>query len=297
VIIVSTSDERFVPHFATMLHSAWFHNREAEFYLLDCGITPETLETLAAFATKLGIRLTIEKIDVEPMRDFPTRSTQSAAAYGRLMMASVLPDTCERAIYLDADCIVTSDLSQLWAIDVSQHLIAGVRDNPARRYEIRKGGLRHHTDYVNSGVMLVNLRAWREEDFVETTLSYIRGHSVLAHLDQTAINAIATGRIRIISEAWNFMLGHMSSTRNPPIRPCIVHYAGPCRPWLHCDAMFAAIYLHHRNSTPYPIKSPTLRYRSRFRVALNLIFLQKKYRRRLVLARYYHRTFTVPFLK
>jgi len=297
VIIVSTSDEHFVPHFATMLHSAWYHNREAEFYLLDCGIAPETLETLTAFALKLGIRLTIAKIDISPILDLPTGPAQSVAVYGRLMIASVLPNTCERAIYLDADCIVTSDLSQLWTVDISKHLIAGVKDDPARRFEIRKHGLRGHPDYVNSGVMLVNLGAWREKKFVETTLSYIRGHSVLAHVDQTAINAIAEGRIKIISEAWNFMFGHMSSTRNPPIRPRIVHYAGPCRPWLHSDAMFASIYLHHRNLTPYPIESPTLRYRSRFRVALNLIFLQKKYRRRLVLSRYYHRTFATPFLK
>ena len=33
-----------------MLHSAWFHNRQAEFYLLDCGMTAATVDTLTAYA-------------------------------------------------------------------------------------------------------------------------------------------------------------------------------------------------------------------------------------------------------
>lgn len=297
MIIVSAADERFVPHFATMLHSAWFHNRMAEFYLLDCGIEPETRETLSAFAAVHDIRLTIAQADMARLRDLPTRPGEGAAAYARLLIADILPVSCERAIYLDSDCVVTSDLSELWEIDISNCLIAAVEDGSARKFEIRKHGLQGHADYVNSGVMLINLRSWREEKAAQSILAHIRRNPLLAHLDQTAINAVAAGRIETISDSWNFMHSHLSSMRDPPPRPCVIHYAGPCRPWLHSDAMFAPVYLFHRNSTPYPIEAPTKRYRSRFRIAVNLILLRRKYRRRQILSRHYHRIFTIPHLK
>jgi lipopolysaccharide biosynthesis glycosyltransferase len=264
--------------------------------LLDCGITPETLETLAAFATKLGIRLTIEKIDVTPFLDLQTTPAWSIAVYARLLIGSVLPDTCERAIYLDADCIVTSDLSQLWATDISKQLIAGVRDDSALVNERQYSGHCNLTSYVNAGVMLINLRAWRDNSFADTVIAYVRSHD-LRYGEQTAINVIASGRIEIISEVWNFMLHKVDTEGYSPTIPRIIHCTGLRKPWLHRDAMFVPIYLHHRNSTPYPTKAPVTIYPSRFHFVLSLLLLRRKYWRRLISSRRYDRKFTVPYLK
>jgi lipopolysaccharide biosynthesis glycosyltransferase len=300
VIIVSASDENFVPHFATMLHSAWFHNRAAEFYLLDCGIAAQTLETLEAFATKLGMRLTIAEIDTAVFSDLPTTTAWSVAVYARLMIAKLLPDASERAIYLDADCIVTCDLSRLWTTDVSSHLIAGVRDDSALENEHRygvtdkfSGGL---TEYVNAGVLLINLRAWREKNFGETVIDYVRRHD-LRYGEQTAINIAASGRIKILSENWNFMLHKWQFAYNAAIKPSIIHYTGFSKPWLYRDGPFVPVYHHHRNLTPYPTTEPSTYYPSRFHFFLNLLFLRKKYWSRLLSSHRHDRAFSQPYLK
>lgn len=296
MIIVSAIDERFVPHFATMLHSAWFHNREAEFYLIDSGIAQESQETLTRFAAKLDTRLTIAKIDTELFADFPISAVWSVAVYTRLLIASILPDTYEQAIYLDADCIVTSDLSPLWETDMSSFLIAGVADNSAAANERRQCGIGNLSDYINAGVMLINLRAWREEKFADVVIAHLRGHNYL-YGEQTAINVIASGRIKTIPETWNFMLHKIDVEGYAPISPCIIHCTGFRKPWLHRDAPLAPIYLHHRNSTPYPIKDPENFYPSTRHYVLSLLALRRKYWRRLMSSRRFHRAFTIPYLK
>lgn len=297
MIIASAVDDSYVPHFATVLHSAWFHNQQAHFYLLDCGIAAPTLATLSAFADALGTSLTIVKIDPNDLLDCTMATGSSAAVYARLLLAHALPDSCRKAIYIDCDCVVLGNLSELWNIDIENNLLAAVEDDLARRIERRKNGVRNLPNYVNSGVMLVNLLAWRKEDFAEAALKHARTNSVLLHFDQTIINAVAAGRIRTISEKWNFMLNGSPEQRIPSIAPRIIHYAGPCKPWLYRDAMFEPIYLCHRNSTPYPITAPTELYRSRLRFVFNLILRRRKYRRMLALSQHCRSAFVELYLK
>jgi lipopolysaccharide biosynthesis glycosyltransferase len=297
VIIVSAADEGFVPHFATTLHSAWFHNRQAEFYLLDCGITDETKGMLSEFASKHGMRFTIVTIDTAMFQNLPiTRSDLTAATFARLKLPDIFPQTCDRVIFLDADCVVTGHLSELWEADVSDNLIAGVQDDQALKADGGDGILRDHSTYINSGVMLVNLRAWREEKFGETVLSYLSQHALRSN-EQSAINIVAAGRIKTIPEIWNLMLHTMDGRRLGSIKPRIVHCTGYMKPWLASDAPLGSIYLCHRNMTPFPINQPLPPYRSRLRTILNLIALRPKYWRRLIVPPINDRDFARPYVK
>ncbi len=296
MIIVSASDENFVPHFATMLHSAWVHNAAASFFLLDCGITDETRKTIETFANKHGIRLTILPIDTSQIADLPVGGHWTTATYARLLMPSCLPPAVEKAIYVDADCVVTDDLSALWSTDLHTDLMGGVRDEPASAAEHKNGNELDLRDYINCGVMLVNIRAWREEDFFETAIGYLRdGQPLFA--DQSLINAAAIGRTKTIPEYWNYMLHKRALQYEAPVVPRIIHFTGMRKPWKHRDTMFTAIYVFHRNFTPFPVEAPRTRYRSSFRTLLNLIFLRKKHWRLARLSRHYERTFTSPYLE
>src|SRR5436853_26353 len=133
--IVSATDERFAAHFAAMLHSAWTQHPTAEFYLLDCGIEPRTLADLTSFASTRGIRLTVIKIDLTAFRDLPTNTAWGVATYARLLLPDLLPSGIERVLYLDADCIVVSNLTALWHIDMGQAAIAAVEDGGSARLE------------------------------------------------------------------------------------------------------------------------------------------------------------------
>jgi lipopolysaccharide biosynthesis glycosyltransferase len=283
VLIVSSADERFAAHFAAMLHSAWTHHPTAEFYLLDCGIEPRTLVDLKEFATTRGIQLTFIPIDVTLFRDLPTTKALSVAAYARLLIPDLFPSSTQRVLYLDADCIVVKDLTALWCFDMGNAAIAAVHDAIGARLEREIGIEVDDQSYINSGVMLMNLAVWRRDKLAATAIAFVVRRNPRM-FDQAGINVACAGKIALLGEEWNFQL-HKPRHPKQWLEPNIIHYSSERKPWLHSDVPLAAIYLHHRGQTPFPIASPGAAHRSRLRCALNLLIGRRKYWDRLNLAR------------
>jgi lipopolysaccharide biosynthesis glycosyltransferase len=280
--IVSAADEGFAAHFAAMLHSAWTHHPTAVFYFLDCGLKPGTLADLRAFASNRGIRLNIISADATVLRDLPTTKAISAAAYARLLIPDLLPKTIERVLYLDADTIVVSDLTALWQTDMGEAAIAAVHDPGAAQIEREIGIDVDEGGYVNSGVMLMNLVVWRDEELATMAMAFAKKHS-LRSCEQPGINFACAGKITYLPEEWNFQL---IRPRRPDqwLEPSIIHYAGPKKPWIYSDVPFASIYLYYRNQTPFAIERPRP-FRSPLRKMLNLLVGNRKHWNQLIIAR------------
>jgi len=280
--IVSAADERFAAHFATMLHSAWTHHPTAQFHLLNCGIEPATLDALSAYAIRQGIRFNVITIDIALLRGLPTSQTWSVAIYARLLIPDLLPCSIERALYLDADCIVVGDLTALWQMDMGQAAIAAVGDTYGAHLEREIGIEIADDDYVNSGVLLMNLVVWRRDRLGAAAIAFIRQYHPCL-VDQTAINVACAGRIARLAQEWN-LLAHALLRSEQWREPRIIHCTTDIKPWLYRDALFASIYLYHRNKTPFPSDPPRALHRSRPRHLLNLLVGRPKYWRRLILA-------------
>jgi lipopolysaccharide biosynthesis glycosyltransferase len=272
MIIVSAADERFAPHFAAMLHSAWTHNPEAHFYLLDCGMKLQTLCKLATFASDHSIRLTTEPVDTARFHDLPTTKFFSPAIYARLLIHELLPST-ERVIYLDADTLVVSSLDPLWRTDMHGAIIAGVQDEAGDDEEFE-------TPYVNSGVLVLDLQRWRERQVSKLVIEYIRSHH-LTLPDQSAINAVCANQIVLLDDSWNY---RVSGRQRLMQCPRIIHFTGMLKPWLYSNVAFAQLYGHHRSQTPFPmLELPQIGYRPLWRRVLNLMIGRPKYWRRFLM--------------
>ena len=282
MLIVSAADERFAAHFATMLHSVWTQHPNAELCLLDCGIEPGTLADLKGFAIARGIVLAIIKIDITFLRHLPTTSQFSTACYARLLIPDLLPGSIERVLYLDSDCVVVDDLTPLWQIDMGEAAIAAVNDPIGARLEREIGIHIDEQDYINSGVLMMNLPVWRRDKLAASALAFLGTHQS-CFADQAGINVACARRTTLLSAEWNFLL-HVHQRPQQWLEPKIIHYSSAMKPWIHCDVPFAAIYLHHRNRTPFPIELPPP-YRSKLRCALNLLVGRRKYWDRLKLVR------------
>jgi lipopolysaccharide biosynthesis glycosyltransferase len=280
MIIVSAADERFVRHFAAMLHSAWTHHPDARFYLLDCGIKSTTLTILTDWAGALGARLIVVKIDTAQFVDLPTNRDWTTAIYARLLIPELLPQDIERVLYLDADCIVIADLSPLWQMNMGVAAIAGVRDHGGW-HEGLTGCARR--DYVNTGVLLMNLSVWRRDHLATSTIDLIAENNHFCCPDQTATNLVCDGHKLFLPNGWNLTLG------DPPLRLQggalrILHWTGFMKPWLYRDALFGAVYLHHRKQTPFMMAPPTRIHRSWRRRLVALLAGRPKYWRPVILA-------------
>ena len=88
----------------------------------------------------------------------------------------IIPD---KILYLDADVVANGDIKELYNIDISDYEIAGVRDY--------YGKIFFYPRYLNSGVLLMNMKKIRETNMLSKALKLCGRRKVFLP-DQTAIN-------------------------------------------------------------------------------------------------------------
>ena len=170
----------------------------------------------------------------------------------RLLIPDLVPGKLEKTLYLDCDVVVLDDLGKLWDTDFGQKSLLAAQDsiawvgNPIGGLaNYRELGIPADTKYFNSGVLLMNLRRWRERARTDQLLSHMRTHrAVMRNCDQEALNAVFFDDWGELDYRWNwqiiwrgFRVGTHCPTWTPPTaRKSIVHFTSEEKPWLPgCD--------------------------------------------------------------
>ncbi|MYM86187.1 hypothetical protein GTP91_03220 [Rugamonas sp. FT82W] len=160
----------------------------------------------------------------------------SRAAYTKLLLHRLLPDI-DKLIYLDTDTVILADLADLFAIDLGTDFLGATWT----RTQVDAGRLRLGLGqrYFNSGVMLCNLKMWRDEtvesQFVEW---YEMNRSRMKFNDQEILNGVFDGRNLEIGKRWNVAQAEVFGAM-PPIAVkvkdiAILHFNGARKYW-HAD--------------------------------------------------------------
>ena len=155
------------------------------------------------------------------------------AAYLKLLAPSLLSH--QKALYLDTDTLVVSDISKLLEIDIGDNLFAGVPDPDGAKTS--KVPMRD--TYINSGVLLMNLKALREDGFLEKTKAiYSQYEREIMWADQCLINKYAEDKKLIIGAEFNRQIFPNSMTGKDwdllyaGNETKIFHFLGPTKPWM-----------------------------------------------------------------
>lgn len=160
----------------------------------------------------------------------------------RLLCAQLLPTDIDRILYLDCDTIVRKSLEDLWQLDMTNYPIAATPDAS----EIgRRLGFSEEDVYFNSGVMLINLKYWRDHNSHKLLFDYIDAHRDEIRLpDQDPLNIIFKDNklelgvsynlqpIALYKDKYITFPWHKYGTefRTAQRKPAIIHFAG-ARPW------------------------------------------------------------------
>ena len=96
--------------------------------LLDGGIQGETKERLARSWNAPQVTIRWLQPPVAQIADLKTENHLNLVTYLRLFMPSLLPQSQERVIFLDADLLVQRDLTELWQSELGDAPIAAVND-------------------------------------------------------------------------------------------------------------------------------------------------------------------------
>jgi lipopolysaccharide biosynthesis glycosyltransferase len=181
------------------------------------------------------------------------------AAYFRMMLPSLLPDL-EKIIYIDTDTLVRQDLRELWNFDIGENYIAGVPNyygGIIQRKKYKLSGFLSTDFYINSGVMLMNLKEWRASGIEQKCLAKI-GDRDLCKIetgDQVILNFVCYPKIAFLPCKWNvteskvrshngyirrydifYSSGELSEALN---NPAVFHWTGSQKPWKYYDVPLA----------------------------------------------------------
>lgn len=107
------------------------------------------------------------------------------------LYADQIPELPGRLLYLDTDVLCRGDLSEFYHQELGSAELAGVLDYYGRWF-FRNRPL--HMDYLNSGVLLLNLSRIRETGLFSRCLERCRTENMFMP-DQSAINKLAEEKI------------------------------------------------------------------------------------------------------
>lgn len=156
----------------------------------------------------------------------------SAVYYYRAFIARLFP-MCDKAIYIDSDTVILDDIGKLYDIDLGDRVIAARQDPKVtvikefRDYVDKAVGVPHE-EYVNSGVMVMDLKKLRKMKYLSTMVELINKYEAdLVAPDQDYLNLILKDKIKFLEPDWNAepVEGEM------PKDTKIVHFNLMNKPW------------------------------------------------------------------
>ena len=266
IYLAASSDDNYAQHVGVMLQSLLRNTQTPESiccYLISCGISTENQQFLHDVANKFNAQLHIITTDESKYQNLPTLR-YGIAAYQRLLLPDYLPDNIEKVIYLDADTLVLDDIRKLWTIDLTGKPLGAVENLSPKA--CKNLGFKR-TEYFNSGMLVIDLIRWRQQNIYKRTLAFIRENlHKLRYFDQCALNYIFFGQWHKLPLRWNqqadiygvlkkYAQGCGYSTdelRQAITHPGIVHFIGEQKPWmLNCFHPFKKHYRHYLQQTPW----------------------------------------------
>ncbi|RHW23500.1 glycosyltransferase family 8 protein [Nocardioides immobilis] len=281
--VACTSNDRYLPHVATLMQSLAASNlpRAITLHLLhDDTVTPQMQGQLHEDATRLGIGLTLRQPDAALLQTLPpSGSHYPPLIWYRIFLPDLLVEV-DRVLYLDADTLVLQDLRPLWSLDLDQVLLAAVAQPAEPSHSqpaLARLGLPPDADYLNSGVLLMDLRRMREEHFsrqmIDTGQAQAEEWKDSAHFrlpDQDAFNLVCAGRWLKLHPRWNCLAslflsngledlaqGDALELGEAVASPAIVHFEGSgyAKPWNYrCVHPLRHLYRAYRRRTPWPLE-------------------------------------------
>lgn len=246
VHIVTGSDDNYVAGVMVLIASAAAHTPGLRVTVLDNGISGANRARIDALGQHLGIPIARIEIDPAHFAHLPVRRGHlTVSTYLRLLIPDLMPDE-DRVLYMDCDMVVLDDLSPLVAPDLGDAIVAAVPDPSPNMEELAQMGIARG-DYVNAGLLVMNLPVWRREGIAARCIDALSDpdHPLMSE-DQSALNLVAQTRILPLPARYNVYSDPASYTDPSlvPSDPAVIHYVVRLKPWLGKVPLGRVWWLH-----------------------------------------------------
>lgn len=235
------SDERYLPYLSVTVESIkrnMSKNFEYDVKVLCSCFSDEGKKNL----TKMQCDgLNIEAVSLEEkIKDkreqlsLRLRDYYSEAIFYRLFIPSLFPDL-NKAIYIDCDTVLNTDIAELYLTELGENIIGAVSDEsipavPEFCVYVKNYLGIEVDDYINSGVLVMNLDAFRKEKIEQKFLKILESKNPdTVAPDQDYLNVLCKGKIHYLPNVWNKQ--PKPDNLVPAEETKLIHYNMFNKPW------------------------------------------------------------------
>lgn len=280
--VVYSSSDSYSEIAGISITSLLENNRDADdvtIYVIDNDISEQNRQNLETIVERYGRTLIfLDKLNIEEISGTKINVGRwHISTFFRLFLATLLPDTVDRVMYVDCDMIIRESLRPVWEMDMAGNYAMAADDCRGERYRADIG-LKPDQLYVNNGFLLIDLKAWRENNIEQKYIEFIsRYEGDVTYMDQGVLNGVL-GAMKLVgllplkynsqTVFYDFDIEEVKKYRNPVLAyteaqvreytkdPAIVHFTSSfisgTRPWnIKNDHAFRGEYLHYKSMTPW----------------------------------------------
>jgi len=235
---------------------------QVEVLIMTTSLAPESRDSIKQAVRRFPVTIKFLEVSDSRLNGLKLDGHVSIETYLRILAADLLGDL-DKVLYLDCDLLVRHSVHPLFEVDATNvHLLAAPNLSPASgSFGSPRGvpsfsllGIAPETPTFNAGVMVLNLRRWRETRAADQIFAYLRDYRQhVLWWDQDGLNAVLYQSWAPLVGKWNFMTNHwgnftswrdslldevaFAATRGDP---AIIHYSSTEKPWMHgYDGLFA----------------------------------------------------------
>ncbi len=259
--IFFTIDDGYAPFLAVALNSAIKNanpDRKYRAIVLHQDLCETNIAKLQSLQTdNFKIELTPMKANFEALDDRMSNRLRcdyfTLTIYFRLFIPAMFPQY-DKGIYIDSDVVLTDDIAKLFDIDIGDNYIGACNDlsiadiPPLVAYTENAVGVKAK-EYINSGVLLMNLKKLRENDLEGHFLNLLSTyHFDSIAPDQDYLNAMCNGNIYYLDEAWDAM----PNDAKPQLEKThLIHYNLFSKPWCYDGVQYEKEFWEYAEDSGY----------------------------------------------
>ena len=199
--------------------------------------------------------------------------------HARLFIPLFIPDFIEYILYLDVDMIVCRDIAELFEIEIGENIVGAVLDQHVHTFSNNWGGIKNYkqlgltpnSKYFNTGLLMINCKAWREFGVTKKVIECIKHNKQYANFpDQYGLNVVLAERWKEFDPLWNYF-----SLDNEK-KPYLIHFVKrkPIYKSYNGNMLFKQLFVNYLEKTMWkgePEVSEIMRYCKKLSNVLNKV--------------------------
>lgn len=255
--IFFSTDDNYVPFMEVAIRSLIEHaskNYKYKIIVLNAGLKQENMDKVELLENEnFQIEFAnISEATKELEQELPNLYHFGLAAWYRLFIQGLFPQY-DRVLYLDCDIVVMGDISELYNMDLHGNTLGGCKDQIIPRtpefadYTRFAVGV-DANDYINSGILVMDLKKFREQQIEEKFIHIMNKYNCdIVDPDQAYINFLCKDKIEYLPISWNRPAFDIVECENPNI----IHYNLFIKPWQDDSIFLGEYFWHYAKQSPF----------------------------------------------